>query len=125
MKAYNTTLGGLFTIRQNMMEHDIVNQPFTRKGGLAMARNMKKIDAELEEYCNSRDELIRKYSDGGSSMDRTNPHWDEFVTEFNEISSVETSININTITENDLPENISPAACLAIDFMIEEQTAEE
>lgn len=92
----------------------------TLTGGLSVARNIKKIDNELAEYDKSRDELIRKYSDNGVTMNRSNPNWNEFIKEFNEIGSVEASLEINMITDDDLPENITPSACMAIEFMIED-----
>ena len=119
MKKINTTLGQLYNIRQSILNNDIIHMAFSRKGGLSVARNLKKIDEELTEYSKERDELIRKYSEDGTTMDKSNPKWDEFVEEFNSISSVETSMDINTITEDDLPENCSPAECLALEFMIE------
>ena len=119
MKKFNTTLGQLYNIRQSILNNDIINMAFSRKGSLSVARNLKKIDEELTEYSKERDELIRKYSEDGTTMDKSNPKWDEFVEEFNSISSVETSIDINTIMENDLPENCSPASCLVLEFMIE------
>ena len=125
MKKFNTTLGELYNIRQSILNNDIIHMAFSRKGGLSVARNLKKIDEELTEYNNERDSLIRKYSEDGTSMDKSNPKWDEFVVEFNSISSVETSMDINTITEDDLPENCSPAECLALEFMIENNITTE
>lgn len=119
MKTYKTTLGDLFNLRQTLIKNDIINQSFSRKGGLSVARNLKKIDAELEEFTKKRDDLIREYSDTGT-MDPSNPKWGEFITQYNSLSSVEASIEINTITEDELPEDITPAACISIDFMIEE-----
>lgn len=121
MKKYITTLSKLFDIRQLIANNGILDLAFSRKAGLSVARNIKKIDNELAEYDKSRDELIRKYSDNGVTMNRSNPNWNEFIKEFNEIGSVEASLEINTITDDDLPENITPSACMAIDFMIEEE----
>lgn len=119
MKTYKTTLGDLFNLRQTLIKNDIINQSFSRKGGLSVARNLKKIDVELEEFTKKRDDLIREYSDTGT-MDPSNPKWGEFITQYNSLSSVEASIEINTITEDELPEDITPSACISIDFMIEE-----
>ena len=119
MKTYTTTLNKLFDIRQLINNNNIMSLAFSGKVALSIARNLKKIDEELTEYSNERDSLIRKYSEDGTTMDKSNPKWDEFVEEFNSISSVETSMDINTITEDDLPENCSPAECLALEFMIE------
>lgn len=120
MKTFNTTLGELFNIRQALTRNDIMQQAFSRKGGLSVARNLKKMDEELKEYSEERDSLIRKYSEDGTTMDKSNPNWNEFVVEFSAISSVEASIEVNTISESDLPDNCSPEMCLAIDFMLEE-----
>lgn len=125
MKKLNTTLGGLCVIHQSIMEKDVVNMPFSRKGGLSVARNIKKIENELIEYYKERDELIRKYSNGESSIDKSNPKWDEFVEECNAINNIEVSLDLNTITEEDLPESCSPAVCLIVDFMMEEQPETE
>lgn len=121
MKKYNTTLGELFNTRQLIINNGIMELAFSRKGGLSVARNLKKIDDELIEYSKARDELIRKYSDDGVTMERSNPNWEAFAKEFEELGSVEASIDINTITEFDLPDAITPATCLAIEFMIEEE----
>lgn len=120
MKKYITTLSKLFDIRQLIANNGILDLAFSRKAGLSVARNIKKIDNELAEYDKSRDELIRKYSDNGVTMNRSNPNWNEFIKEYNEIGSVEASLEINMITDDDLPENITPSACMAIDFMIED-----
>ena len=125
MKTYTTTLNKLFDIRQLINNNNIMSLAFSGKVALSIARNLKKIDEELTEYSNERDSLIRKYSEDGTTMDKSNPKWDEFVEEFNSISSVETSIDINTITEDDLPENCSPAECLALEFMIENNITTE
>lgn len=125
MKTYTTTLNKLFDIRQLINNNNIMSLAFSGKVALSIARNLKKIDEELIEYSNERDSLIRKYSEDGTTMDKSNPKWDEFVEEFNSISSVETSIDINTITEDDLPENCSPAECLALEFMIENNITTE
>ena len=121
MKKFNTTLGELFNIRNTAFTNEIMGMNFSRKGGLSVARNLKKIDEELSEYTKERDALIKKYSDDGTTMSKYNPNWDKFVSEFISISSVEASIEINTITEDDLPENCSPVACLALGFMIEDK----
>ena len=120
MKQLNTTLGELYNIRTSLIRHDVVSLEFSRKGGLSVARNLKKIDDELTEYMKQRDELIKKYSEDGTSMSKDNPNWDAFISEYDELNSVESSIDINTITEDDLPENCSPALCLAIEFMFDE-----
>lgn len=124
MKKFVTTLGDLFNLRQSIISNKIVDLAFSRKGGLSVARNLKKIDDELSEYTKSRDELIRKYSEDGS-MNSSHPKWDEFIEQYNSLSSVEASIEINTITENELPDDITPAACLAINFMIEDDVPVE
>ena len=85
MKKYNTTLGELFNTRQAIINKDIVNMAFSRKGGLSVARNMKKIDDELVEYSKARNELIRKYSSDGVTMERSSPNWDAFVKEFDDL----------------------------------------
>lgn len=122
MKKFNTTLGELFGIREALIKNDVVNLEFSRKGGLSVARNLKKIDDELTEYTKERDSLIKKYSEDGTSINKDNPNWIEFVKEFNELNSVESSFDINTITEDDLPANCSPALCLVLEFMFEDES---
>ena len=120
MKTYTTTLNKLFDIRQLINNNNIMSLAFSGKVALSIARNIKKMDDELTEYSKARDSLIQKYSDDGSSMKVSNPHWSEFAKELAEIGSVEVSIDINTITENELSPEMTPAACIAIEFMIEE-----
>ena len=65
-----------------------MNMSFSRKGSFSISRNMKKIANELEEYKTQRAELIKQYSDGSDSIGPDSPHWAEFLTEFQSLSSV-------------------------------------
>ena len=120
MKKYNTTLGDLFNPSQEITLNNITNLAFSRKGGLSVARNIKKINDELAEYIKERDKIILKYSSTGT-INAQSPNWEEVKKELNEIGSVEVSIDLNVITEDDLPADITPAVCMAIEFMIEEE----
>lgn len=120
MKKYNTTLEDLFNTRNLIIQKDILNLQFSRKGGLLLARNIRKIEEELKEYVKSRDELIMKYSEDGSTISKSNEKWDEFNKEYKEIGCIAVCIDIDTISCEELPEKISASACASIDFMIEE-----
>ena len=120
MKQFNTTIGKLYDIEQAILAKDIMNMSFSRKGGFSVARNMKKFTAELEDYKKQRSDLIKQYSDGADTIGPDNEKWDDFLKEYNDLNSVDVSIDINTIGEEDLPETATPFMCTLLDFMIED-----
>ena len=119
MKKFSTTIGNLYDIEQSILGSGVMNMAFSRKGGLSVSRNMKKFESELEEYKKQRSELIKQYSGGNDSINPDCEGWDEFIKEYAELSSVEVSVDINTIEDGDLPEKATPFLCSVLDFMIE------
>ena len=124
MKTFNTTMGELYDLEQSIIKAGVMNMSFSRKGSFSISRNMKKIANELEEYKAQRGELIKQYSDGSDSIGPDSPHWAEFLTEFQSLSSVATEISRNTVTQEDFPEEITPVTCVLLEFMLEDEKEE-
>lgn len=97
MKKLKVTVGELYNIEQSILAADVMKMMFSRKGSLCLLRNMKKMESELEEFKSKRTELIKEYSNGNDSISPESERWSEFVTAYNELASVEASVEINTI----------------------------
>lgn len=125
MKTFNTTLGQLYDIEQSIIKNGVVNMLFSRKGSFSIARNLKKLTSELETYKEERANLIKQYSGDSDSINPENPHWDEFYKEYLELSNVDVSVEINTISEEDFPERCTPMIYTALEFMTEDNIKED
>lgn len=125
MKTYNTTIGHLYELEQEIIKSGVMNMPFSRKGSFSIARNLKKLTSELETYKEGRANLIKQYSGGSDSINPENPCWDEFYKEYLELSNVDASVEINTISEEDFPEQCTPMIYTVLEFMTEDNIKEE
>lgn len=125
MKTFNTTLGQLYDIEQSIIKNGVVNMLFSRKGSFSIARNLKKLTSELETYKEERANLIKQYSGDSDSINPENPHWDEFYKEYLELSNVDVSVEINTISEEDFPEQCIPMIYTVLEFMTEDNIKED
>lgn len=125
MKTFNTTLGQLYDIEQSIIKNGVVNMLFSRKGSFSIARNLKKLTSELETYKEERANLIKQYSGDSDSINPENPRWNEFYKEYLELSNVDVSVDINTITEDDFPEQCTPMIYTVLDFMTEDNNKED
>ena len=125
MKKLKVTVGELYNIEQSILAADVMKMMFSRKGSLCLLRNMKKMESELEEFKSKRTELIKEYSNGNDSISPESERWGEFVTPYNELASVEVSVEINTIAIDDLPEQITPVVCGLLECMINDSEEEK
>ena len=125
MKTFVTSIGKLYEIEQSIIKNGIVNMSFSRKGSFSVARNLKKISSELETYKEERSKLIKQYSGESDSISPDNPHWNEFYKEFIELSNVDVSIEVNTITEEDFPAECTPMVYITLEFMTEDNNKED
>lgn len=120
MKNYTTTIGELYDLEQAILKSGAMNMSFSKKASFSIARNLKKMSAELEEYKTQRSELIKEYSGGGETISPESERWGEFIPQFNSLNSVEVSLEINTIMTDDFPETATPFVCALLEFMLEE-----
>lgn len=119
MKKLNMNMGELYTKYVALMSVGVIKLKFSRSGALSIYRNVKKIEEELSDYINERQKLIVEYKTGDKDVvDNTNPKWNDFLKELNDLNSVETSLELNTIHEDDLPENLSVEQILVLEFMV-------
>lgn len=125
MKKIEIKTGKLYDMYVGFLSNNIVKLEFSRRGALAICRNLKKIETELSEYISARQKLIEEYKIGDEPyIDHTNPRYNKFMDELYAINSVDVVLDINTITEEDLPKNISIEQVLLLDSMLCENTKE-
>ena len=119
MKKLNMNMGELYTKYVALMSVGVIKLKFSRSGALSIYRNVKKIEEELSDYINERQKLIVEYKTGDKDVvDNTNPKWNDFLKELNDLNSVETSLELNIIHEDDLPENLSVEQISVLEFMV-------
>lgn len=99
------------------------------KASYAIAKNLKKIEDELEIYYKEREKLIDKYAEkdengkikvdnNGFIIFKDKEGWDK---EIKELLAIENDIKIHTFSIDVLEGyNMSPAELMLIEYMIEE-----
>lgn len=102
------------------------------KVSYAIAKNISKIEKELEIYNKERQKLIDKYclkDEEGNLIDENNQfkiadgNLESWNKDMNELLGIEIDINIHKFSKDDLFNsncNITPAELMLIDYMIEE-----
>ena len=102
------------------------------KVSYAIAKNISKIEKELEIYNKERQKLIDKYclkAEEGNLIDENNQfkiadgNLESWNKDMNELLDIEIDINIHKFSKDDLFNsncNITPAELMLIDYMIEE-----
>ena len=102
------------------------------KVSYAIAKNISKIEKELEIYNKERQKLIDKYclkDEEGNLIDENNQfkiadgNLEAWNKDMNELLDIEIDINIPKFSKDDLFNsncNITPAELMLIDYMIEE-----
>ena len=102
------------------------------KVSYAIAKNISKIEKELEIYNKERQKLIEKYclkDEEGNLIDENNQfkiadgNLEAWNKDMNELLDIEIDINIHKFSKDDLFNsncNITPGELMLIDYMIEE-----
>ena len=102
------------------------------KVSYAIAKNISKIEKELEIYNKERQKLIDKYclkDEEGNLIDENNQfkiadgNLEAWNKDMNELLDIEIDINIHKFSKDDLINSnckITPAELMLIDYMIEE-----
>ncbi len=103
------------------------------KVSYALAKNISKIERELDIYNKERQKLIDKYcikdEEGKNVIDENNQlkiadeHLDAWSKDINELLDIEIDIDIHKFNKDDLLNSncdLTPAELMLIDYMIEE-----
>lgn len=109
----------------------ISNKELPIKVSYALAKNIAKLDKEIEIYNKERQKLIDKYSvknaDGKTVIDENNQIkiQDKFLDDWNkdikELQDIEVEIDIHKFKLEELNGyNMTPAELMAINYMLEE-----
>lgn len=91
----------------------------------AIAKNIKKIESELNIYNTEKQKLIDKYSvaDDEGNVKIAEENIEDWNKEITELLEIENEIDIHKFNVNDLINsncNFTPAELMIIDYMIEE-----
>ena len=95
----------------------------TGKLGYAIAKNARKIEAELKEYMQARDAAVQKYgTDAGNGTFRfTAPQAAQFQQEMSELDGIECEIDIMTVNEDTFcGGNLTSEQMYSMDWMVAE-----
>lgn len=109
----------------------ISNKELPIKVSYALAKNISKIEKELEIYNKEREKLIEKYSvkdeSGKTVIDENNQikiqdiHLEDWNKDIKELQGIEVEIDIHRFKLEELNGyNMTPAELMTIDYMIEE-----
>jgi len=92
------------------------------KASYSIARNLRKINPDIEEYDKKVNELIIKYGtdegDGNFRIKPQTPAFDAFKEELEQLQNLEVEVDIHLLKLDDLP-SITPNDLALLDFMIE------
>lgn len=110
---------------------EIIKKQLPAKVSYAIAKNIAKIEAELNVYNKEREKLIEKYSvkdeQGKTIVDENNQIKirEEYITDWNrdikELLSIENEVDIHKFSIDALEGySMTPAELMIIDYMIEE-----
>lgn len=110
---------------------EIIKKQLPVKVSYAIAKNIAKIEAELNVYNKEREKLIEKYSvkdeQGKTIVDENNQIKirEEYITDWNrdikELLSIENEVDIHKFSIDALEGySMTPAELMIIDYMIEE-----
>ncbi|MFL1471500.1 DUF1617 family protein [Paraclostridium bifermentans] len=111
----------------------LTNMQLPIKVSYAVAKNISKIEKELEIYNKERQKLVDKYcikdEKGNNKIDENNQlkiadeNLDDWNKSINELLDIEIEIDIHKFNINDLLNSnldITPSELILIDYMIEE-----
>ncbi|CEN87291.1 DUF1617 family protein [Paraclostridium sordellii] len=109
----------------------ISNKELPIKVSYALAKNISKIEKELEIYNNEREKLIEKYSvkdendktviDENNQIKIQDIYLEKWNKDIEELQNIEVEIDIHKFKLEELNGyNMTPAELMAIDYMIEE-----
>lgn len=111
----------------------LTNKQLPIKVSYAIAKNVSKIEKELEIYNKERQKLVYQYcikdEKGNNKIDENNQlkiadeNLDDWNKAINELLDIEINIDIHKFNKNDLLNsncNMTPSEIILIDYMIEE-----
>ena len=118
-------LGEITMMQQGLMV--LVNQELPIKLSYKLSKILKKIDMEVQEIENTRVELVKKYGTSdeasGNIKVEEGENQEKFMSEYADLLNVETDINIDPISIDELPDSIkiTPQQLAYIDkFILQE-----
>lgn len=87
------------------------------KLGWAVYRNIKVLSEALDEYNKMHDDLVRKYSSNGQTVDKEK--FDEFSKELQPLLEIEQDLEIRMISESEMyDDDLTAQDYLKLDFLV-------
>lgn len=89
---------------------------------LAMIKNKNTMNAEMESYGEAYNVIVKKYANGNSVIEKTDPNFNKVTEELTELNGQECDINVKKISVQSIENMEIPINMLnKIAFMIEEE----
>lgn len=103
-----------------------ISSKVTGKFAYIISRNIRKLNTELQEYLDVKNNCIQKYGelgkDGLYSLKTDSKNYADYVNDMKQYDDIEIDIEIMKVLPEDLySSNLSAAEMLLIDFMIKEE----
>lgn len=102
-----------------------ISSKVTGKLGFAVAKNIRRIANECDDFMKIKDDLVRKYgtqTDDGNIVIRQNSEsYDKFMDELKVYTDLQCDVDIYTVDEKELCESaLNADEMLMIGFMVKE-----
>lgn len=104
-----------------------ISSKVTGKLGFAVAKNMRRIADECQDFINIKDELVRKYGttteDGNVVIQQNSDSYNEFIDELKVYTDLQCDVDIYSVDEKELWESsLNADEMLMIEFMVKDET---
>ena len=102
-----------------------ISSKVTGRLAYAVARNIRKIANECQDFIKIKDDLVRKYGtqteDGKLVIKQSYDSYDEFMDELKVYTDLQCDVDIYTVDEKELCESaLNADEMLMIEFMVKE-----
>lgn len=100
-----------------------ISSKVTGRLAYAVARNIRKISNECQEFIKIKDDFVRKYGtqteDGNFVVQQNSDHYNKFMDELKIYTDIQHDVDIYTIDEKELWESdLNADEMLMIEFMV-------
>lgn len=102
-----------------------ISSKVTGKLGFAVAKNMRRLSDECQDFIKIKDDLICKYGtvneDGNITVQQNSESYGKFIEELKVYTDLQCDVDIYTVDEKELWEsNLNADEMLMIEFMVKE-----
>lgn len=110
------------TYYNNLMS---ISDKITGKFAYIVSRNIRKLNTELKEYLDIKNDCIKKYGEEGEdgiySLRADSPKFNDYLTEMSQYDNIDIEVDIMKVNSDVICESpLTASEMLLVDFMIEE-----